>query len=221
MYHLEYRVGLQHWSEYADHVQARSRRAGFARRLSASIIDALVAGALAGLGLYGAHYYFEISDTLAYAILVAFVVFYSLGIIVCLRYVRTREAGNPSRDGFMLGQRTATFSDDGVDVSSDRTKTRYEWRAFERVERFPRMVVLWLEPGAGLIVPRSAFQSDGEAAGFVEFANECISQPPKSKRKLSETPARPKSATATDAAAGLGAGAAASVAVSAAAGAAE
>ncbi len=197
MYHLQYRIGLQHWSEYAEQAQARSRRSGFARRLGSSIVDALLAGVVAGLGLYGAHYYFEISDTLAYAMLAAFVVFYTLGIIVCFRYLRAREAGNPGRDGFLLGQRTATFTDENVEVSSDRGMTRYEWRAFERVERFPRFIVLWLEPGAGLLLPRSAFQSEGEAAGFVEFANECISQPPKASRKSADTPAKPKAATAT------------------------
>jgi YcxB-like protein len=201
MYHLEYRVSLQHWAEYAGLVQTRTRRAGLGQRLGSSVVDALVAGVLAGLGLYAAHFYFDISDTLAMAMLGAFVLFYSLGIIVCARYSRARDAGNPARDGFLIGQRSTTVTDEYVEVLSDRVKTRFEWRAFERVERLPRMIVLWLEPGAGVVIPRTAFQSDGEAAGFFEFATDCINQPRPSKRKKIE-PAPAKSKPADEAVAG-------------------
>ena len=204
MYQFTYRIGLQHWSEYAALAQARSWRADRNRRLASRALDAVLAGGLAGLGLYGAHYFFKIDETLAIAMLGAFVIFYGLGVVVSQRHVRTLEPANPKRDGVLLGQRSASITDDAVEIESEAVRHRYTWRAFERVDRGPRMVVLWLEPGYGLIIPRTAFQSDGELAGFVEFANECINQPRSAKRGKPEPIAKPdavsKSAPITGAA---------------------
>ena len=176
MYQLEYRIGPQQWAEYVGLAQQRSWRAGRPKRLMSRAIDAVVAGTAAGLGLFALQRIFKIDDMLAIAALVAFVVFYGLGIFVALRHTRSLEQAQPRREGIVLGERSALATDEFLEISSILVRSRYEWQAFERVDRLQRMVVLWMEPGHGLVVPKSAFQSDGEMTGFVEYANECIAK---------------------------------------------
>jgi hypothetical protein len=43
----------------------------------------------------------------------------------------------------------------------------YRWGAFEEVTVHEGVIVLWTEPGAGALVPRSAFANPGAEAAFL------------------------------------------------------
>jgi hypothetical protein len=204
MYQLTYRLGAQHWAEYADLAQTRALGVVRGRRFASRVTDAVLAGTLAGLGLYGAHYFFRIEDGLAYAVLASFAVFFGLGAVVSQRHLNTIPPVLPRRDGALLGERTATITDDAVEIVGGAVRHRYEWSAFDRVERLDRMIILWHEPGAGIILPRTAFRSEGEYAGFVEYASECLSQPAKknTSRSAKSDTGSTTNAPASDAIAG-------------------
>ena len=49
-------------------------------------------------------------------------------------------------------------------------RASFSWGAFEDVGSVGPVVVLWLEPGAGVFIPRRAFSSPDAQRTFVDFA---------------------------------------------------
>ena len=176
MYQFEYRLGPQQWAEFSSLARDRAWRADRNRRVLSRTADAALVGMVAGLGLFGLQRAFKLEDTFMHAALVGFVVFFGLGVLVALRHARTLTVAQPKRDGIVLGKRLTVVDDAGVDVVGETVTTHYDWRAIERVDRSGRMVIFWMEPTAGIVVPRSAFASEGEMTGLVDYANDCVAK---------------------------------------------
>lgn len=70
-------------------------------------------------------------------------------------------------DGPILDRQTLRLSNDGISVGSKHVEARYAWAVVEDVTEAHGLVILWIEPGAGVAVPAHAFNSDNERAEFL------------------------------------------------------
>jgi hypothetical protein len=83
------------------------------------------------------------------------------------RYSRlSRAAVRP--DGPTLAQHRLSVTPDGLRATSRFVDGQYKWFAFEDVTIADGVIVLWIEPGAGVLVPRSAFASPAAETAFLE-----------------------------------------------------
>jgi hypothetical protein len=71
-------------------------------------------------------------------------------------------------DGPTLSPHTLAIEADGLRISGTHLEHTFAWPIFEDLTELQSILVLWLEPAQGLIVPRSAFANDREAASFAE-----------------------------------------------------
>jgi hypothetical protein len=71
-------------------------------------------------------------------------------------------------DGPTLAEHRVSVADDGIRSTSRFVDHVYRWGAFEDVTVHEGVIVLWTEPGAGALVPRSAFADPGAEAAFLE-----------------------------------------------------
>ena len=71
-------------------------------------------------------------------------------------------------DGPSLGEHVLSTSATGVSVIGQNFENRYAWPIFEDATRYSGILVLWIEPGMGLIIPRVAFDGEAAEAAFLE-----------------------------------------------------
>jgi YcxB-like protein len=73
----------------------------------------------------------------------------------------------PAPDGFILGQRQVTLSDDGLRDTSQRHESFFQWRGVRGAEVTDQHVFVMVDNIAAVIVPRRAFSKDSEREQFV------------------------------------------------------
>jgi hypothetical protein len=61
------------------------------------------------------------------------------------------KPGGPS-----LAEHALAIDGAGVAITGQNFESRYKWSIFEDASRYSDILVLWIEPGAGIIVPRAA-----------------------------------------------------------------
>ncbi len=76
-----------------------------------------------------------------------------------------RQAVRP--DGPTLSEHRLRLGGDGLRTSSPYFENTCRWHAIEDATVYETVVVLWLEPGMGVVVPRSAFADQGQESEFV------------------------------------------------------
>lgn len=69
--------------------------------------------------------------------------------------------------GPLLGPTSLTLAEDGMTVSRALITTHYKWGAFRSVEIARGAVILPIDEGMGIIIPRIAFKSDTERFEFM------------------------------------------------------
>lgn len=84
-----------------------------------------------------------------------------------LRYRKVRrQAVRPG--GPTLSEHRLKLAGDGLRTSSPFFENTCRWHAIEEATVHKTVVVLWLEPGMGVVVPRSAFADATAEADFVD-----------------------------------------------------
>ena len=86
--------------------------------------------------------------------------------LVIVSRLRMRSMG-PASDGYILGPRQVTVSDDGLRESSQRHESVFRWAAVRGAQVTDQHVFVMLDTNAALIVPRRAFPTDAEREQFV------------------------------------------------------
>src|SRR3984893_1229506 len=71
-------------------------------------------------------------------------------------------------DGQTLAEHHVVVADDGLRSTSRLVDHVYRWAAFEGVTVHDGVIVLWTEPGAGALVPRSVFTDPAAETAFVD-----------------------------------------------------
>jgi hypothetical protein len=79
-------------------------------------------------------------------------------------------------DGPTLSGHELTVSESGVVASSGRAQAQYRWPLFEGLTERADILVLWYEPGAGIVVPRSAFADAAAERAFCVFVQRRIAE---------------------------------------------
>jgi hypothetical protein len=85
-------------------------------------------------------------------------------------YYLDQRRGLARPDGPILSPQTLRWSGEGVEVRSKACDVRYNWAAVEAITEARGLVILWVEPGAGLAIPAQAFGSDAARARFIAEA---------------------------------------------------
>ncbi len=70
-------------------------------------------------------------------------------------------------DGPILDRHTLRLNNDGVTIATKHTDVRYAWAAFEEVADTRGLIILWIEPGAGVVIPGHAFETDATRSQFL------------------------------------------------------
>lgn len=73
-------------------------------------------------------------------------------------------------DGLMYSPHVLRVTDEGLNFGNAKYEGNYSWAAFDEVTRLKDIIVLWIEPGLGFVVPEAAFASAEEANAFFENA---------------------------------------------------
>jgi hypothetical protein len=73
----------------------------------------------------------------------------------------------PAPDGYILGPRQVTLSEDGLREVSQRHETVFHWHAVRGTQTTDQHVFIMVDNNAAIIIPRRAFLSDSEREQFV------------------------------------------------------
>jgi len=155
---LRYRREFAHWLEFVRLVQGRVYgkwsgtvllMVGALPMLAAIVISAIWSGAL------------DLTSVL-------FGILATLAMIGVLSRMSLRL--HVKETGWILGDRTIVLSEQGVADAGNGTELRVDWPAIDGVSVSKNLVVLWMEPAAGVFVPRSAFATPDDERSFVDFA---------------------------------------------------
>lgn len=73
----------------------------------------------------------------------------------------------PAADGYILGPRQVTLSDDGVRETSQLHESLFRWNGVRGARFTDQHVFLMMDKNAAILVPRRAFATDHEREGFV------------------------------------------------------
>ena len=71
-----------------------------------------------------------------------------------------------SDDGPFLGDTLLRVEDDGLILERPTVRSKYSWAAFQGVEIAKGRIILPLDNGIGLVIPRDAFESESELHEF-------------------------------------------------------
>lgn len=74
-------------------------------------------------------------------------------------------------DGPTLSAHKARIDEAALRFDGTFAKARYDWSGIIDATELPAAIVLWLEPGQGVILPKRAFKSETEAKAFLAFAH--------------------------------------------------
>jgi hypothetical protein len=93
-----------------------------------------------------------------------------VGVVYAMSWRRYRRlSGKAVRpDGPTLAEHHVVVAEDGLRSTSRQVDHVYRWAAFEDVTVYGGVIVLWTEPGAGALVPRSAFADPAAETAFVD-----------------------------------------------------
>lgn len=128
------------------------------------LLLAFVAGGLLfGIMLAGEHVMGRPLDVPAMLIGLAYGTGFILLQSLWASYMRRRYSPY-SPNGPTLAPHTASFKDDVLIITGPSFEYRYDWSNFEDVTLGPNVLLLWMEPGVVLVMPRAAI---GDAAAEV------------------------------------------------------
>lgn len=140
---------------------------GFAAVLAGLII---VAAQKSEAPIINAGAYTELAVAGVLLALAAIAVF--AGLIPAIRMQKNAAAAFVSEDGPLTGDFLLEASADGLVVTGSHMQTVFRWSAFEAIESRNGAVYLIVDAGAGVIVPKSAFETKEERLQFMAQANE-------------------------------------------------
>lgn len=93
------------------------------------------------------------------AIVVVLTMTFSLVIFIAWRVVFAR-ALRLRCSGYVLGEKTIFIDAQGIHAKSDKAESLYYWSALESAAVTEHLLILFLEPAVGLIIPRRALHPE-------------------------------------------------------------
>ncbi len=75
----------------------------------------------------------------------------------------------------MTGEFTlAAYEGGGIQITGKHLQSSFDWTACMDLTQSSDILVLWIDKGAGTIIPHAAFADEEERQQFIDFANERI-----------------------------------------------
>lgn len=87
-------------------------------------------------------------------------------------FANIHKAASP--DGPTFSAHKMTLGDDSIVATSPKAEAHYRWSIFRELTTTTHIHVLWYEPGAGIVIPRSAFADEAADQAFCTYARERI-----------------------------------------------
>ncbi|MDX2307457.1 MAG: YcxB family protein [Hyphomicrobium sp.] len=103
-----------------------------------------------------------------YVIGIAFGAALMLALVWLHYFDQRRRLASP--DGPILRKATLRLMREGVLITQRDIEIRYGWPVFRSVSEARDLVLLWIEPGAAIAIPKRAFASDKARADFIREA---------------------------------------------------
>lgn len=72
------------------------------------------------------------------------------------------------RDGVLLGRSRVTVGEAGLVSEGRYGRSQYDWAIFEDVRSYAKIIVVWTDPGSGILVPRDAFATPELERAFLQ-----------------------------------------------------
>ena len=83
-----------------------------------------------------------------------------------LNYFRQRRLlVKPS--GPTLSLHHLSLEEAGLRIATDKIETSSRWSLFDEITAYKNIFVLWIEPGQGIVVPKSAFADEAGVSAFL------------------------------------------------------
>jgi len=79
-------------------------------------------------------------------------------------------------DWTILGDRHLDLSDAKVEMTGKHSQASYDWAVVQDITQTKNVLVIWVEPAAGIIVPRRAFKNFDEVEAFIEYVRQRINR---------------------------------------------
>lgn len=94
------------------------------------------------------------------------------------RRYRRLIAKSVRSDGPTMSEHHVVVAEDGLRSTSGLVDHIYRWGAFEGVTVYGGVIMLWTEPAAGALVPRSAFSDPTAEKAFIDAVRSHIAATP-------------------------------------------
>jgi hypothetical protein len=94
-------------------------------------------------------------------------------------FIRRRVLLKP--DGPTYAPHSVKIEANGLHLITPFNDTLHRWELFDGVTRYKGVIVLWIEPGMGIVVPRRSFADDAAATAFVDDVSRHIAAVPAGK----------------------------------------
>lgn len=80
--------------------------------------------------------------------------------------------------GVLIGPQTLTLSDEGITIEGANVRSLIRWLAVQDISESGETILIWTDPGAAIIVPKSAFPSDNSQQKFMANISKRIQKNP-------------------------------------------
>ncbi len=170
-FRLRYKLTPDHFQSYLKIAAKRSRNSSSAGRF----LRAIIFGLLAGLILLALDWSGYLSSREISVFFVgAGIATIGIGILSLIANHKMVHNIVGSHDA-MTGEFTlAAYEGGGIQITGKHLQSSFDWTAFIDLTQSADILVLWIDKGAGTIIPHAAFADEEERQQFADFVNERI-----------------------------------------------
>jgi hypothetical protein len=162
---VTYRLTPDDLSNYRYIVRDRLQKMAGPSSFGSTIQRAFAAFAAAVLVTFGVLFFAGDHALVPYIVGILF----GAGLVLAMFWLTyyDQEKKLVDRDGPTLADHTIAVNASGLNVSAPHLTAHYVWKAFRDVTRERGLIVLWLEPSLGVVIPERAFSSVGTLEEFL------------------------------------------------------
>ncbi|MEO1282556.1 MAG: YcxB family protein [Pseudomonadota bacterium] len=100
----------------------------------------------------------------------AFAMFFAANVF----YHRQQIQRMVSTEGAYVGPTTISANSERLEAFSEHVRATYDWEAFNGLDQEDNILILWIDRGVGLFIPRTCFASSEAETEFIAFCREQI-----------------------------------------------
>lgn len=113
------------------------------------------------------------SEQVAFNAIVGMALLQAVIVIAFQRFTAHRYVSKAN--GAVLGERVLGLTDSGIEDKGHNSSATYAWAGIDEISSNGSIVVLWTDPGGGIFLPKSAFESNDALDQFLQLARARLS----------------------------------------------